>query len=276
MTIPKLTLLFFLASIIYPSYAQIGDTDFGARSRSMGHSNATIEDEWSIFNNVGGISAVADGTVCFGYDRYFAIEGFDRVAAAAIQPFQFGTLGASVYRFGDELYNESIISAAYGNKIGFVSLGLRVNYLQIRVEEFGTSGALFFDFGGIVSLIPKLSFGAYISNISMSGLSDESSTEIPVIMKIGFSYRPVKSLKLNIDLNKDMEYTPNIKAGLEYSIQDKFFVRTGLNTDPFVGFFGAGVWLNRFRIDYAVGANAYLGSSHQATVSFTYHKNDQD
>lgn len=214
--------------------------------------------------------------VFFGYSRFFEIEGFDNVAAGAIHPFNFGNVGISVFRFGDKLYNEQVASAAFGNKIGFVRLGARINYYQMRIDEFGTAGSLFFDIGGIVELISKLSFGAYISNFTLSKLSNSEKTNMPVIMKVGISYKPTDELSLNMDIFKDVDYEPIVKLGIEYRMIEKVYLRTGINTNPFKGFFGAGILLNRFQFDYAIGAHQFLGSSHQITVSYSYHKRHED
>jgi len=268
----KAVLLFTVCILIFPiqSMAQRGHYDFGARSKGMGNSNSTLADEWSIFNNVGGISGVENGMVFFGYNKYFEIDGFDIVAGGAIHPFNFGNVGISILKFGDKLYNDQVASVAYGNKIGFVRLGAKINYYQMRVDEFGTAGSLYFDIGGIVELVPKLSFGAYISNFTLSKLNISEKISMPVIMKAGLSYRPTKLLSLDIDLFKDIEYEPNVKLGIEYIIVEKVYLRTGLNTNPLKGFFGAGILLARFQLDYAVGTNQFLGSSHQFTVSYKY------
>jgi hypothetical protein len=245
--------------------------DVGSRSAGMGNSNTTIADEWSIFNNVAGISGVENGMVFFGYNRFFEIDGFDNVSAGVIHPFKFGNVGFSLFRFGDNLYSEQIASAAFGNKIGFVRLGGRINYYQMRIDEFGTSGSLFFDIGGIVELIPKLSFGAFISNFTISKLNNSENTKMPVIMKVGLSYKPKRNVSLNMDILKDIDFESNVKLGIEYMIVDKVYLRTGLNANPFKGFFGAGILLDRFQLDYAIGTHQFLGSSHQCTVSYNYH-----
>ena len=266
----------FFNFIPFYIFSQTIQIDMGARSKGIGNSNSNIADEWSIFNNVGGLSGVENGLVFFGYDRYFGIDGFDKIAAGAIHPFKFGNVGVSVYRFGDELYNEQVVSAAFGNKVGFVRLGFKANYYQMSIDEFGTTGSLFFDFGGIVELIPKLSFGAFISNFTLSKLNNSEKTRLPVIMKAGLSYKPAKEVSLNLDLYKNVDYKPIVKAGIEYIIVKKFFLRTGINTNPFKSFFGAGLHLNRFKIDYAICTHEFLGSSHQATVSYNYQNRNEN
>ncbi len=257
---------------VFNATGQLLSSEFGARSQGMGNANTTLRDEWAIFNNAGGIAGVESGGVFFGYDRFFDIEGFDKVAAGWIHPIRHGNIGVSVQRFGDELYSEQIVSGVYGNKIGFVSLGIRANYFQMRIEDFGTANAVLFDFGGIVEMIPELTFGAYISNFTASALNNQEQTPLPVSMKIGLSYSPTSEIILNIDLYKEIEFDPMVRAGLEYKISEKVFVRTGVNSNPWKYYFGGGVELSRFKIDYAVASHQFLGISHQASVSFKYQK----
>lgn len=253
-------------------YAQSFDLDFGARSKGIGNANTTLHDAWAIFNNVAGISGVDKGKVVFRYDRYFNLDGFDKVGVAVIQPIGIGSLGLSALSLRDDLYSEKIISGAFANKIGFVQLGLRANYYQMRIDEFGTSTAIFIDFGGVVELKPELSFGAYISNLTASKLNNSEQTRLPVVMKIGVSYEPTKDILLVIDLVKDVDYDPIVRIGLEYKIVKDIHLRTGINTDPFKAYFGGGVSIGRFKVDNAVTSHEFLGMSHQLGVGFKYQK----
>lgn len=238
----------------------------------MGNANTTLTDEWSVLNNVGGISAIGSGSVFFGYQRYFDIEGFDRVGAGIIQPMKFGNIGFSALRFGDNLLSEQVFSAAFGNKIGFVRLGIRGSYYQMRIDEFGTASAFMLDVGGIVEMIPNLTFGAYISNITAARLNNEEKSRLPVLMKIGISYKPTTSITLNLDIHKEVVHDPILKIGMEYRFIEKLYMRTGINANPFKAFFGVGFEWDRFSLDYTIVSHEFLGLSHQASVVFRYQK----
>ncbi|MDZ7607224.1 MAG: hypothetical protein U5K79_16950 [Cyclobacteriaceae bacterium] len=179
-----------LPSIIFITvnlYGQSMEFGFGARSKALGDANTTIADSWSIFNNIGGISGVEKGVVSFGFNQFFAMEGFNSVAIGIVQPTAYGNLGVSAFRFGDDLYNEQLYSMGFGNKIGFVRLGFRANYYQVHIDEYGTAAGFFMDFGGIVELAPQWSFGASVSNFTASSLNDLDNAALPVVMKVGIS-----------------------------------------------------------------------------------------
>ena len=125
-----------------------------------------------------------------------------------------------------------------------------------------------------MELIPTLSFAAFLSNFTAASLDNAEETALPVLMKVGLSYSPVEKLHVNFDVCKDVLGKPNVKAGIEYLLGKVLYLRTGLNSNPFKGFFGAGLKLNRFNIDYGINSHELLGPSHQATISFIYFKRD--
>ena len=113
----RFLLIAILFSYTIASDAQTIANDFGARSKGIGNSNTALADEWSLFNNVGGISGVKDGICFFSYDHYSSGIGFDYVGAGAIQPIQIGNIGLSFLKFGGNIFSESTISLVYGNQI---------------------------------------------------------------------------------------------------------------------------------------------------------------
>lgn len=260
-------LLKFMPNVIY---AQILKQDFGARSAGMAHSNSSLADEWSLFNNVGGISGIENTTVLFGYNMLTDIEGFNQVGAGFSHPLKIGVIGASVLFFGDKLYNEQQASLSIGNKIGFVRLGLRANYNQLRIDQYGSAATVSLDFGGIVEIIPKLNIGTYISNFTLSSVKTDHPNQLPVVMKLGISYKPADKIILNVDLVKDIEFDPEIRSALEYKIIEKLALRTGIQTDPFQYFFGLGFRIGKFQLDYAFAEQEHVGYSHNTSISFRF------
>ncbi len=265
-------ILIFALQTALPSYSQLTDYGFGAKSQGIGNTNSTLADVWSIFNNIAGMSAVNQGTAFFGYNQYFDIEGFNIIAAGMVQPTDFGNLGLSAIRFGDELYNEQMYSAGFSHKMGFVRLGLRANYYQMHIDEYGTANGFLMDFGGMVELTPEFTLGASVSNFTATRLSDVDKTSLPVIMKLGVYYKPNENISILADLVKDVEYDLQFRAGLEYWLAGKIAVRTGVNAEPFSAFFGLGLLLKQFDVDYALNSRQFLGLSNQMTVAFRYQK----
>jgi len=125
-----------------------------------------------------------------------------------------------------------------------------------------------------VELAPQWSFGATISNFTASSLNDLDMAAMPVVMKVGISYMPNEKVTLLADLVKDVEFDPEIRAGMEYWINQKLAIRTGINSQPFSGFAGLGLKLKQLEIDYVVCSHQFLGFNHQFSVTFQYQKNN--
>ena len=117
----------------------------------MGETTVSISDPWAVFINSAGIADVNSGMAMFSYQNKYATAGLNTFGAAYIQPLSFGTGGLSVYRFGDDLFNEQKVGLSFADKIGIVSLGSTLNYIQYQIEGLGSKGLFSIDFGGLVS-----------------------------------------------------------------------------------------------------------------------------
>src|SRR5688572_30307048 len=147
----------------------------------MGYSSACRSDEWALFNNVGGLAKVEHGIAAFTYHTQPGFTSFDRIGAAFTFPFRFGVISSGVYRFGDDLYNEQILSAGFANSFGLASLGVKMNYTQYHSETSGNSHAITFSAGGIAAITPLFSVGAHVININQPELSATSAETVPTL-----------------------------------------------------------------------------------------------
>jgi hypothetical protein len=231
-----------------------------------------LGDEWALFNNVGGLAKVDRLSGAFAYEVRPSLPGTRRMAAALNVPFKFGTAGLGFFRFGDNLYSEQLISGGFSNQFGIASLGIKVNYIQYRSETFGVKSAVSINFGGIAELTPKISIGAYITNINQPKISIQDNERVPTRLAAGLSFKPTDKILLLTEVEKDIAYDPTIKGAFEYAIQKKIFFRTGFNLQPNAGFFGLGFHARRVKIDYGMQYNAALSFVHQASAIYRFEK----
>jgi hypothetical protein len=269
-----LALRFVIALLLFPCVlsAQSVNTLMGARSASLAFASSTLGDEWSLFNNVGGLAKVNQFSGAFAYEVRPSLLGTKRVAAALNAPFKFGTAGFGFFRFGDDLYSEQIISGGFSNQLGIASLGLKANYIQYRAEGFGTKSAISISFGGIAEITPKISIGAYVTNINQPKISIQDNERIPTKLTAGISFKPSDKILLLTEVEKDINYDPTIKGAFEYTIHKKVFFRTGFNLQPNAGFFGLGFNARRVKIDYGMQYSSILSFIHQASAIYRFQK----
>ena len=264
----KILIIALLAPLI--SVGQSSSTLIGARSNALAYASACIADDWSLFNNVAGIAEVKRASANFTYDVNPTFLAFNRMAAVINVSTKFFTSAAGVYRFGDDLYNEHLVSFGVANTFGIASLGVKANYIQYYADGAGAKGFITIGAGGIARLTPHLFIGAYITNINPPALSSIEKETIPTILSFAMAVKPTEKLFFTTEIEKDLELDPRWKTGFEYAFHKKVIARTGYVMKPQTAFFGLGLRPRKFQLDYCVQVANKLGLGHQASVGYAF------
>lgn len=260
--------LLLLLTCFSVASAQSVSTQIGARANGLGYSSAALFDTWGLFNNPASASKLEYATGGFTYDLHPIPSGANRTAAVMALPIPIGVLSAGAYRFGDDLYNEHVFSAGFASRFGIASLGAKVNYIQYRAEGFGSKGVVSLNLGGIAELTPQLSIGAYIVNLNQPEISGEE--KLPTKLVAGLGFKPIEKVFIAAEIEKDLDFDPTWKMGIEYAFHKKFSARTGYNLRPNTGFFGLGFKTKKITIDYALQYSVLLNLSHQASIGYQF------
>jgi hypothetical protein len=245
----------------------------GAEAMGLGNSSTCLFNEWSITSNVAGLAETESLTAAAAYSLYPSFTPFDRKAITVVTPLFNGGFGASIFHFGDELYNEQIISAGYANSLGLASLGAKVNYIQYQAENFGTRGVFTVSLGGIAKITPRFFVGSFISNVNQPNIGGDGSVEsIPTRMYLGLAWKPAEKTFLTTEVEKDLDAELLFKGGIEYKLHKKFTARTGFNINPNAAFIGSSFHARKLKFAYAAQYHMQLGLSHQVSLSIQARK----
>jgi hypothetical protein len=255
-------LLLFIANLVN---AQSISTLMGARAAGIGNASSGFSDEWSLWNNHGGLGRLDNYSVGSAYEARPWLNGANRLAAAVNAPLKWGAMAAGMFRFGDDLYSEQMVSIGAGNQLGIASLGAKINVVQYRAEGIGVWRAMSVDFGGITQLTEKLTVNAYIFNLNQAKINRDTEERLPTRLTAGFSYRPSSAVFITSEISKELTYDVTWRTGLEYTFQQKFFFRTGFNLHPTTAFFGLGAVYKKIKADYALQVNTPIGPAHQGS-----------
>jgi hypothetical protein len=272
----RYTLLFFLFGVsLWQSSADcLAGNDnpaIGARAAGLSNASVTLSDVWALSNNVAGIAKLDRPELGAFAENRFMIRGFNTVAFQAMYPTaKYGVGGIDLYRFGDQLYNEQRFGIGYAHRIGTVSLGIKLDLLQLRIQDLGSRKAVAFSVGAQMEVVPDLVVGAHVYNLNQTRLAEAEDERVPTLMKTGLSYRPSKKLMLNVETEKQLALPADFKAGLEYRIIEKFALRSGFSTLAQSATFGAGFQARAFAVDYALGARTALGVSNHLSVAYRF------
>lgn len=246
----------------------------GARSAGMGRTSVCLTDFWSIQNNPAGMAAQDRISVGIAYENRFLMKELSLKSAAFVLPLNFGVIGVSFNQFGYSLYNENKIGLAFARNFGDVlRIGLQLDYMNFNMSEnYENKNRVSFELGVQAQITEKICLGAYVFNpinIKISNLTDE---RIPVIMRFGACYSFTKDFFGTCEIEKDSDRDASVKLGLEYILAKRFYVRTGVSSNPGIFTFGLGVDLGPVQINVAGQMHRILGSSLQGGLTFSFGK----
>jgi hypothetical protein len=216
---------------------------------------------------VAGVAKHRDLSGAITYDIQPSFRSYSKMAFAISVPAKIG-FGLGFSAFGDDVYQEQILSAGAGSAIGTTAIGLKLNYIRYRVTGIGDKNLLSLSLGGISSLTPRLTVGAHIINVNQPFLSRSDDERLPTILVVGLMFKVSEKIFVVTELEKDLEFTPVWKSGFEYAPHQRFVIRTGFNIYPQAAFFGLGFKLKKFNADYAFQYSPGWGSRHEASVLY--------
>ncbi len=239
----------------------------GASGLAMGNIRTVSNDINSIFGNQAGLAHLEDlNFTAFGENRFFLAD-VNQFSAGVGLPTSAGNFGLALQYFGFEGYNEQKIGVAYARKLAQrFSIGAQVDYLNLRIPDYGNQGAITFEIGFQAQINEQLTLGTHI--FSPIAIEWTTADVVPTIFAIGASYRPTPKLVLLAEVEKDFEYPLDVKFGLEYQVIEVLSLRLGVNTYPFQNSFGIGLRMKQLRIDVASVYHRVLGVTTGFSVSY--------
>jgi hypothetical protein len=259
-------ILFFtviISLLAFYAKAQVYRGALGAEAIGMGGAVVAVESQYAAFNNIANIAQLKEIAVVATYENRFGIGIFNTVATALNAPLKnAGALGVMMQRFGNEAYSEQSLSLGYAYHLAGVNLGLKANYLQYSAENLGTKSVIGIDFGVRTQLSKTIFLAAHFFNVNQAKLQSFQNERVPSVLKVGFSYQPIEKLMVNVEGEKDLEFSPVYRVGLAYKVIKQLTGRIGVSTEPQTTYFGVGFQAKRIQLDYAINTHPNLNLTH--------------
>lgn len=253
---------FFSISITYAQNSQ------GGRLTAMANNGTAVEDIWAVAANPAGITAISTTSFQFSHQKHFLPSELSTQAIAFVLPSANYKIGIHVQRYGMNSYHENkaslILSKAYGP---YLSIGLRANYHQISIENYGATHALSIDAGIMYHFIKNWHLGLYLTNPS---LEKYKVKPLPTSLSIGLSYMVSEKLLMATTFKYDFDQNNTTAIGIEYQLSESFLLRSGLSLSPFKHYGGLGLNLRHLSVDIAVSNIPNLGYSPQITIGYVF------
>jgi hypothetical protein len=233
----------------------------GAAANAMGGTGITRIDLFSALNNqaaLGFLESIQFGV--FAEQRFVGV-GIGNYAGAVALPTGSGTFAASINSFGYAMYRDTRIGLGYGRKLSdHFSIGIQVDYVGTSIPEYGSASTVVVEAGLMAKPSPKWQIAAHAYNFTQSTIG-ELEERLASVMSLGVRYSSSERLALAVEIGKDIQYGPDVHAGIEYTLADALVARAGFATNPAAVAIGLGFNLSKLHVDVGSSYNRYLGLS---------------
>jgi len=251
------------------NYAQ---QNFGPKLTSMGYNGAAVTDVWSIEANMAGITELKQPTIALNYVNYFFDNEISTQGLAFILPLNKNYVGLSIQRYGITEYNEIKAGFAVAKKFGTnLSLAIKGNYHQIKINNYGATTGFSADAGLMYSINKQLTVGLYFHNPAEQKYTNNTvKNNMPSNISIGASYHASSKILIATSINKQLDNKFDVGFGIDYKLLEIMSLRGGLTIKPFKQYGGIGFNHKKFNVDFAIENDLNLGYSPQIALDYAF------
>lgn len=255
----QLFVLFLFMMTCQFGISQVGSNNYyTTKSLSMGTVGSNFTNVEGLFANPAGAATSEDLEVLLYVDNRFNLSDLTSANLGVLKKINpVSSVGLSVSSFGLEEYKEQVVGISYARKlIKELSIGLKFNYLQTKIENFGSSSNFTYELGLFSRLSNKLTLGGHILSANQENVTE--NTKIPSRVTAGLAYHVEENLHLYVDFVKFLDEAFDLRFGIEYHMHERFKLRAGGSTNPAVFSAGFAYQFRNFSIE--------LGNQYHSTL----------
>ena len=268
--IMNIKLISLFTAICLPLVLWADNNPEGARQGAMGGTGVTTKDVWGIYHNQATLAFLEKPTMAFFYENRFLNTISDEGFAFVLPTAKSGAFGINVNYLGVQTYSDMKLGLAYALALSpKLSLGMQLDYFHSQYGDiYNRTNDILPEIGFLAEPIDGFFIGAHIFNpwTIVSNRSDVS--DLPTIFRIGIGYRVAENVYTALETEKDMDYKPRYRFGLEYLYQEKVFFRFGVASNPNLLSFGVGYLFGKFRADISFYTHPDLGITPQVALIY--------
>lgn len=256
----KKYLLILLILIAFISEAQTVRKPVAAIYTGLGAYSINHVDVFSFISNQGSLARMKSAGAAVFAEKRFLLDELSLYQAVFAIPTSSGNFGFNAGYYGFSDYNESQFGLAYARKLGEkVDLGVQFNYNGTQISGYGNASAINFEIGTVLHLTEKLHAGVHAYNPVGGKFGKDSEEKIASVYTIGFGYDASAKFFVSTEIEKEEAQPVNINVGMQYKILPQLMARAGITTATSNAYFGAGLFLNSFRLDVTANYHQQLG-----------------
>lgn len=209
-------------------------------------------------------------------EKRFLQEKLNSYSAIIAMPTKLGGWSIAAKYLGSGEYNESELGIGYGKKLGRVDLGVQFNYAMMRAAGYGNDAAVTVEAGTLWHITDRVHVGMHVFNPSGGKYGKQEQEKMAWVYKIGGGYEVSEKLLMSADIIKEEDKGVNVQAGIQYVLDNKFFIRAGMATATTAPWLGAGWAWKNIRTDITASYHPQLGITPGLLLIFNANKKNED
>jgi hypothetical protein len=242
------------------SAAQVVRQPLSIHYASLGAYSKNFSDVFSATSNQASLAGLNTGAFGVYGERRFMLDELKGYSAIVAVPTPSGTIGFQADYFGSSPFNETQLGIMYGRKItSQIDVGVKFNYHSVRMAGYGTASAVNVEGGAIFHLTDKLHSGIHFYNPGGSKLGKTGLEKLASIYLFGLGYEASERLFISTEIIKHEDQPIGVNAGLQYNLQTRVFIRTGISTTNNNSYASVGLNIGFGRIDINMAYHPQLG-----------------
>lgn len=264
---------FYLFQLLICSLQPLfGQSNQGGRLTAMGNNGTAVKDAWGTAANPAVISGTQTLTVQTSYKRHFFAKELISAAISLVLPINRYSFGLNLQRTGSPDFNNSSVALTFTKQFGpNLSIGLRANYHQIHISNYGTTNGFSLTAGTLYEFNNKLSIGFYLNNPSKEAYHTKSiNITIPTSGHFGIAYQASAKFIIATTLSKQLHTPLDVAIGFDYQLIKSFSIRSAISLKPFKQYGGIAINSSSFIIDIAFTRHPSFGYSPQITIGYVF------
>jgi hypothetical protein len=259
----RITRLFILGWIICSNQGILNGqlVAAGARSIAMGGISAPLEDAWASANNPASLAAYTKLSVAISAEQRFLIKELGQYCITTTIPAGKGCFGIFGHFTGYESYLYQQCNLSYGRVFGDnIKSGISLVYVYQKIQDGWINfHQVSYQIGINANIARKVKLAFLAFNPFQIYYKNRVFSTLPSIFKLGLEAEYSESFYILAEIVKEIDYSPEIKIGAEYSLKDKFLLRGGINIWPARFSFGTSIRYKSLIIDLSAWYHQYLG-----------------
>jgi len=268
----KLSIIFILGIFFITSKAD--NFPVGASSLGMANATVAVPTLWSVYHNQAALAMTEGISLGLYYETRFNMQEFATKALVFSASTKRGSFGFDFTNYGFSAYSDNKLGVSYSLKLAEkISAGIQIDYFLIHQDAYyGNLSAFTGEIGIIAEPMDNMYIAAHVFNPFRAKIASYQDERLPTIFRVGMAYDFNEKFKYTFEVQKDLQYSPYFKTGMQYEMLKNFMLRAGLTLNDVTVYpaFGIGYTLNNLSIDIAYENTPLLGAKTGVGLSYKF------